>query len=126
MWIEMMMYAQETAAPGAAPAGTTTSAPPASPFGTTLVPMLLMFGAVMYFMIFRPNQKRERERRQMLENIAKGDHIVTSGGIMGTVVGVSDKTVVLKVSDDPVTKIEFVRSAVAQVTKAGQEAASKN
>jgi len=122
VWIEMMMYAQEAVAPAA---GTTAAAP--SPTGglTSMLPFILVMFAVMYFMMIRPNQKRERERRQMLDSIAKNDHIVTSGGICGTVVGVNDKTVVLKVSDDPVTKIEFVRSAVAQVTKAGAEEASK-
>ncbi len=118
MWIELMMYVQE--------AGATTATP--SPGGgfQQMLPFILVMFAIMYFLMIRPNQKRERERRQMLESVAKGDHIVTSGGIMGTVVGVNEKSVVLKVSDDPVTKIEFVRSAVSQVTKAGKEEASKN
>ena len=117
----MLMYAQE-AAPAAPPAGG-SGAPPPSPFGGQFIPFMLIMFAVLYFMMIRPGQKRERERRQMLDSVAKGDHIITSGGIVGTVVGVNEKSVVLKVSDEPVTKIEFVRSAIAQVTKAGQEEA---
>jgi preprotein translocase subunit YajC len=111
--IDWLMYAQEAGAP----ASGTTAAP--SPGGglTSMLPFLLVMFAIMYFLMIRPNQKRERERRQMLDTLAKGDQVVTTGGICGTVVGTSDKSVVLKVSDDPVTKIEFVRSAVAQVIR---------
>ncbi len=121
MWIETLIYAQEAGAP-AAPAAT----PPPGGGLTSMLPFIAIMFAVMYFMMIRPNQKREKERRLMLESVAKGDAVVTSGGICGTVVGVSDKTVVLKVSDDPVTKIEFVRGAIAQVTKADKAGASKN
>ena len=69
--------------------------------------MLVAFGAIMYFFIFRPNQKRERERRDMLASLAKGDEVVTAGGMCGTIVGMSDKTVVLRVSEDANIKIEF-------------------
>jgi preprotein translocase subunit YajC len=115
------MYAQEAGAP-AAPAAAQ------SPGGglTTMLPFIAVMFAVMYFLMIRPNQKRERERREMLASVAKGDHVVTSGGICGTVVGVNDKTIVLKVSDDPVTKIEFVRTAIAQVAKEDKGGASKN
>lgn len=122
MWIDWLMYAQETATP---PAGTGT-ATPGGGLGS-MVPFILVMFAIMYFLMIRPNQKRERERRQMLDSLVKGDQVVTTGGICGTVVGTSDKSVVLKVSDDPVTKIEFVRSAVAQVIReeASQETAKK-
>lgn len=118
---EWLIYVQQ------APTGTTGGATPPSPTSglTTMMPFLLVMIAIMYFMMIRPQQKRERERQAMLSAIAKGDVIVTTGGIIGTVVGTSDKTVVLKVSDEPVTKIEFVRSAVAQVTKPGQDNAGK-
>ncbi len=123
MWIDLLMYAQETAAP---PAGSGTAAPPAGGLMSMFPFLLIMFG-VMYFFVLRPNQKREKDRRQMLDSLAKGDQVITTGGICGTVVGTSDKSVVLKVSDDPVTKIEFVRSAIAQVIReqATQETAKK-
>ena len=79
-------------------------------FGSML-PLIAIF-AVMWFFMSMPQQRRE-----MLASIAKGDRVVTNGGICGTIVGLHEKTVVLKVSDDPPTKIEFVRSAISQVTK---------
>lgn len=122
MWIDLLMYAQETGAP----AGNGGNMPPGGGFGSMLPFIFVMF-AIMYFLMIRPNQKRERERRQMLDSLTKGDQVVTTGGICGTVVGTSEKSVVLKVSDDPVTKIEFVRGAVAQVVRdeANQEPAKK-
>jgi len=121
VWIDQLLYAQETA-PATDPGAT-----PAAPGFGSMLPFIIVMFAVMYFLMIRPNQKRERERRQMLDALTKGDQVVTTGGICGTVVGVTDKSVVLKVSDDPVTKIEFVRSAVAQVIRddATQETAKK-
>ncbi len=123
MWIDLLMYAQETATP---PAGNGAAAAPGGGLGSMLPFIIVMF-AIMYFLMIRPNQKRERERRQMLDSLVKGDQVVTTGGICGTVIGTSEKSVVLKVSDDPVTKIEFVRSAVAQVVRdeVNQEATKK-
>ena len=105
MWRDAVVYAQESGSEGGG----------SSPgFGNPLFFMMMIFG-IFYFLLIRPNQKRERERRSMLESLSKGSKVVTNGGICGTIVGISEKTVVLKVSDDPVTKIEFVRSSVSQV-----------
>jgi preprotein translocase subunit YajC len=110
VWNETIAYAQENGAPQGSP-------PPGLFPGGSFLPFLLLMFAVVYFLMIRPNQKRERERREMLASIAKGDKVITTGGICGTVVGVNEKTVVVKVSDDPITKIEFVRTSVAQVAK---------
>lgn len=72
--------------------------------------------AIMWFFLIRPNQVREKERRQMLASLSKGDEVITSGGINGTIVGLTEKAVVLRVSDDPQVKLEFVRGAVTRVT----------
>lgn len=99
------------------------AAPSAAPSGnplTGMLPMFIAFIAIMYFMMIRPQQKREKERRAMLGALAKGDVVVTSGGICGTIVNMSDDNVRLRV-DDGVT-IDFVRSAVVQVTSRGGEA----
>ena len=112
MWSETVVYAQETGSGG----GNSGSG-----FGSPFFFMALIF-AIFYFLLIRPNQKRERERRAMLESLAKGNHVVTNGGICGTIVGLNEKTVVLKVSDDPVTKIEFLRSSITQVTTEATEA----
>ncbi len=105
MWNETVVYAQET---GSGEGASSTG------FGNPLFFMMLIFG-VFYFLLIRPNQKRERTRRDMLSSLSKGNQVVTNGGICGTIVGLNDKTVVLKVSDDPVTKIEFLRASVSQV-----------
>ena len=94
---------------GGQPAATATG----DPFSILyfMLPMIL----VMWLFMFRPNQKREKERQAMLSGIAKGDKVVTSSGIIGNVVGVSDKTVVLRVSEEPPVKMEFLRSSVSRV-----------
>ena len=83
-----------------------------------LISTIVMFGAIFvifYFMIIRPQQKRSKERDKMLSNIAKGDKVVTSGGIHGTIAGLDEKTVLLEVGDK--IKLKFERSAISQVLK---------
>ena len=86
---------------------------PASIPLSSMLPMIIAFFAIMYFLIIRPQQKRERERQSMLSSISKGDNVVTTGGICGSVVGLSEERIVLHV-DENVT-MEFVRGAIAQV-----------
>ncbi len=88
------------------------TAPDANPFG----PMLLIIGfvAIFYFFLMRPNMKREKERREMLAALNKGDEVVTTGGIYGTIVGLDDESVVLRVSEDPAVKLQFSRGAIAK------------
>jgi len=88
----------------------------------SMIFMLVAFMAIMYFLTIRPNQKREKERREMLASLAKGDKVITQGGICGSVVGLSEKTVVLRVSEEPNVKMEFLRGAISQVvSREGQE-----
>lgn len=77
-----------------------------------LWPILLMF-AVFYFLLIRPQQKRNKQRNQMLANLQKGDRVVTIGGIHGTITEITDDIVVLRVND--ATKLTFDRSAVNSV-----------
>lgn len=77
-------------------------------------PLLLMFVlifAVMYFFMIRPQQRREKERQRMISELKKGDRVVTSSGIFGTVWGIKDNVVVLKVDND--VKMEFLKSAIS-------------
>ncbi len=83
-------------------------------FTGSLIMMAAIF-AIFYFMILRPQQRRMKEREQMLSNVQKGDKIITSGGVHGTVVGVEDKTIILQVTDNVKLKVE--KSAVASVVK---------
>ena len=77
--------------------------------------IFIAFFAIMYFLMIRPQQKRDRERREMLASINKGAKVITNGGLHGTVVGLTDKDVILRVSDDPTVKLRFVRGSVARV-----------
>ncbi len=91
-------------------------APQGQQGGGGLVGTLIMFGAIFaifYFMIIRPQQKRQKEREKMLNAIKKGDKIITSGGMHGTVVGIDEKTVLLDVGNN--IKIKFERTAIGSV-----------
>ena len=91
---------------------------PSTPSAPSMSPMLMMvvaMFAIMYFLMIRPNQKREKERQEMLAKLSKGDRVVTAGGICGTIVGLSDKMVVLRICDEPGVKVECLRSSVSRV-----------
>ncbi|WP_281888995.1 preprotein translocase subunit YajC [Paenibacillus sp. YYML68] len=81
----------------------------------TYGPLVLMF-VVLYFLLIRPQQKRQKTRNQMLGALKKGDKVVTIGGLHGTLVELTDDTVILRVND--VTKLTFERSAVNSVKSA--------
>jgi preprotein translocase subunit YajC len=86
--------------------------------GGGLISTLIMFGAIFfifYFMIIRPQQKRAKEREKMLNAIEKGDKVITSGGIYGTIAGIEDKTVLLQISDN--VKVKLDKSAINIVEK---------
>jgi len=104
------------AAPGAVPANGAAASPP----GSQMWIIIVAFAAIMYFLMIRPNQKRDKERREMLASVAKGDRVLTNGGMYGTVIGVTEQTVVLRISEDPPTKVEFVRGAIARIMR-GEE-----
>ncbi|MBI1319857.1 MAG: preprotein translocase subunit YajC [Candidatus Hydrogenedens sp.] len=89
----------------------------------SMLPMLLAMGAVFYFFMIRPQQKRDREKQDMLAAMGKGDHVVTIGGVCGTVVGVTESHVVVRVDDN--TKIEFIKSAIAQVRREDKKTEEK-
>ena len=85
--------------------------PNASPF-TALVPILVML-AVFYFILFRPMRRRQKHLQEMINNLKRGDKIVTNGGIMGIVMGISDKLVQVRIADS--VTIDISRNAVASL-----------
>ncbi len=91
-----------------------------SPFGSML-PLIAVMGAIMYFFMIRPNQKKEKERREMLAAIHKGDRVMTSGGMFGTIIGIKEKTIVLRIGEDPGIKVEFLRGAVSNIIRDDDE-----
>lgn len=77
-----------------------------------LWPFVLMI-AVFYFLLIRPQQKKQKTRTAMLSALKKGDKIITIGGLHGTILEITDDTVVLRVND--VTKLTFDRSSISHV-----------
>ena len=75
------------------------------------LPILLIFG-IFYFLLFLPMQKQRKQTAKMLAGLATGDSVVTSGGIVGTIVSLDNDTVVLRVKPDNL-KIQMARSAVS-------------
>ena len=87
----------------------------------TTVIMFVAIIAIFYFLIIRPQKKRDKETKAMLDAMKKGDKVITIGGIHGTVVTVKEQTVVIKVDDN--TRMEFTKSAISTVvTKEGAKA----
>ncbi len=90
-----------------------------SPEGS-LISTLIMFTliiAIFYFMILRPQQKRQKERQKMLDAVKKGDKVVTAGGVHGVVAGVEEKTLLVQVADN--VKLKVDRSAVTAIIGEG-------
>ncbi len=86
--------------------------------GGSLISTLIMFGAIFaifYFMIIRPQQKRAKEREELLSAIQKGDKVVLTSGLYGTVAGLEEKTCLIDVGNN--VKMKFDRSAIASVIK---------
>jgi len=86
---------------------------------STLIMFALIIG-IFYFLILRPQQKRQKERQKLLEAVKKGDKVVTAGGLHGTVAGLDDKTVLLQVADN--VKMKYERSAIATILREGEVA----
>ncbi len=79
--------------------------------------MLAIFGLIFYFMIWRPQSKRTKEHRGLLENLSKGDEVISGGGLAGKITKVTDNFVVLEVG--PNIEVKVQKSAVASVLPKG-------
>ena len=78
--------------------------------------LMVFMGLAMYFLMFRPQQKKAREHANLLKTIKNGDRVVTTSGILGTIIGIKDKSVSLRSAD---TKLEVLKSSIAEVTERG-------
>lgn len=88
-----------------------------APFWTSLVPLGLIF-IVMYLVLFRPQQQKAKQHAEMLKGVRAGDKIVTSGGVVGVVVTVKEKTISIRSAD---AKMEITKAAVAEITERSGE-----
>src|SRR5215510_2949282 len=95
------------------------AAPPGSAGGgMAFLQPLLLFGAmfaIFYFIVIRPQQRPKSDRDRMLGALKRGDRVITTGGLHGTVTGLTEHTVPLRVADQ--VKLEFDRSAVGRVVE---------
>jgi preprotein translocase subunit YajC len=82
----------------------------------SLLPLVLMF-VVLYFVMIRPQMKRQKEHRAMIEALAKGDEVATAGGLLGRVTKLGDQYLAVEVS--PGVEVQVQRSAVVQVLPKG-------
>ena len=95
---------------------------------TTLIPLILMF-VIFYFLLIRPQQKRNKEHREMLANLKKGDRVITGGGIHGRITGMDDTTLTVEIADKVRVKVNRANvSAIVGTTSpasSGRGASSK-
>ncbi len=84
---------------------------------TTLIITMVLFAAVFYFLLVRPQSKRAKEHRQLMGQLSEGDEILTTGGMVGKVIRMKDNYLVISLSKD--VEITMQKSAVANVLPKG-------
>jgi len=77
---------------------------------TFVVPMVVMV-AIFYFLLIRPQQRKSKEHRQLLENLKRGDRVITNGGLLGTIINIEEGLVILEVADK--VRVEVGRAYIA-------------
>lgn len=93
-----------------------TAAPPGGAGNplASFVPIIFIF-IIMYFVLFRPQMRRQKEQQRLVSSLKTGDRVVTNGGIHGLISNVKDTTVIVKVADN--VKLEMEKSAISTVLK---------
>jgi preprotein translocase subunit YajC len=104
------------------PPNTSQPGQPSAPFYVQMFPFILMI-VVFYFILIRPQQKKAKQHQELLKQIKSGDKVLTSSGIIGTVITVKEKSVSIRSAD---TKLEVLKSAISEVTeRSGESTESK-
>jgi preprotein translocase subunit YajC len=107
---------QDAAAQTSAPASGSAAGPAPAPSGSPLTSMampLVLCAVVFYLLVLGPERKQRKKRDEMLKNIAKGDKVMTTGGLHATVAGIQDDVITLLIADG--VRARFARSAVQTV-----------
>jgi preprotein translocase subunit YajC len=92
---------------------------PGGSFATGLIPIVLMI-AIFYFLVFMPMRKQQSKQKEMIKTLQNGQTVLTSGGIIGTIIAVNDDTLILRIKPDNL-KIQVARSAVTSVVGADDQ-----
>jgi len=87
------------------------------------LPIIILF-AIFYFLLIRPQQKKAKEHKAMIENLKKGNRVVTSGGIFGTIISLDDTTIGLEIAEK--VKIKVARSNIAGLVSDNDTQAKSN
>jgi len=74
------------------------------------LPLILLFG-IFYFLLIRPQQKRQREHKQLLANLRKGDQVITAGGLYGRITGITDTVITLEITEK--VRVKVARSQIS-------------
>ncbi len=103
-----------------AAAGTTATTGSSSGALIQMVIMLLLFFAMMYFLVILPQRRKEKEFKQMLESLKRGDNVITTGGVVGKIIDI--KKDVIKIKSANSTELEIHKAYIAKVLKDKEEA----
>lgn len=95
------------------------AAPAPQQSGVFMVGWLVLMIVIFYFLLIRPQRRRDAERRKLLSSLQSGTKVIFSGGILGTIANVKEKTLVVRVADG--VKVEILRAAVLQVLSDGEK-----
>ncbi|MBV9759196.1 MAG: preprotein translocase subunit YajC [Acidobacteriaceae bacterium] len=96
------------------------AASPGGSFATGLIPIVLMI-AIFYFLVFMPMRRQQAKQKDMIKTLQNGQTVLTSGGIIGTIVAVNDDTLILRIKPDNL-KIQVARSAVTSLIPSDDQA----
>ena len=99
---------------------TTTGADASGSLLATFLPMILLF-VFMYFIMIRPQQKEEKKKALMLNELAVGDTVLTTSGFYGTIIDISEDTVIVEFGNNRNCRIPMQKSAIVQVEKPSVE-----
>ncbi len=113
MWFEGIAWAQSAAAPAAGASPDFFQQLLAGP-----IPLLVMIGAVMYFMIIRPQSQKASEHAKMLRELKRNDEVVTTGGIIGRITELGDKVVTVEIA--PNVRVRVERPQIASLSAHGK------
>lgn len=87
------------------------------------VPIILMF-VIFYFLLIRPQQKKAKTQQEMINNLKKGDRVITSGGIYGLITSIDETTATIEIADK--VRVKVTRSSIAALTQESAASSPKN
>jgi preprotein translocase subunit YajC len=103
---------------GGQPAGGGAAQSGAAGFLGSPIIMIVLLLAIMYFLMIRPQQKRAKQHKSFMENLKRGDTVVTSGGLYGKITGITDDAITLEIAEK--VRVKVTKSSIADYVKGEQ------